>query len=132
MEPQVESTIDEEYETRINLGEPSPLTPTEIEEVAKKCSDIKRGDPTFLYSLKDRGEGWIMLVIFSQSKNVAYKRGSWLVNKMDELKEHRKKYSVKVHTQLTSQSDDGRGAPPNLSKPPVSLAPRPDILERLD
>jgi hypothetical protein len=62
-----------------------PLRDSEVEEVLRVCEDIKIKDDSFRFKLRNSSiEGFSrVLVIYNDNKDKAYKRGLWLVNKLN-------------------------------------------------
>lgn len=69
------------FETIINIKGASPI------EVDSTCSKIAEKDKTFIYTIFSKG-GKRYLVVESQTRDQAYKRGIWLVNRIDCLKKY--------------------------------------------
>lgn len=60
------------------------------EVIKEKCSNIEKKDPTFKWEIEDD-----FLRVYSSTYNKSQRRGLWLVNKIEELKEANSGYEVR-------------------------------------
>lgn len=71
------------YVTKVGIIEES-----EIENVRIVCENIQKKDDTFIFEIKDTAfKNFVkVLAVYSTSKEMANKRGGWLVHRMKEAK----------------------------------------------
>ncbi|KXB08355.1 hypothetical protein AKJ58_00160 [candidate division MSBL1 archaeon SCGC-AAA385D11] len=50
-----------------------------------KCREIREVDETFRFNFKEKSYGWL-LIVSSRTKDQAFQRGEWLINKCDPIK----------------------------------------------
>lgn len=67
------------WKTIVNLRN---LSNEDIERVLEKCSDINDKDSSFKFGVKKN-----YLIIESETRNQAFRRGTWLISKFEELKD---------------------------------------------
>ena len=71
------------FVTKIGIIEES-----EVEKVRTVCENIQKMDDTFIFEIKDTTfpEFVKVLAIYSDSKEMANKRGGWIIHKMRDAK----------------------------------------------
>ena len=52
-------------------------------KIEKTCSEIADKDKTFDFSISEEKDGKRILKIKSESKNQGYKRGTWIIHKVE-------------------------------------------------
>lgn len=71
------------YVTKVGIIEES-----EIEKVRTVCENIQKKDDTFIFEIKDTSfKNFVkVLAMYSTSKEMANKRGGWIVHRMKDAK----------------------------------------------